>query len=97
MDKIQKEHIKIFAQKIKDKLRELKNSTAIECWICRTKTNQWICLIPENGTDDLGFGNNGEKMRIAFAPVCNEHDLNDTNVKAEILKMLKIRIQTLKN
>jgi len=92
-----KEHIKIFAQKISEKLLELKNSAAIECWICGVKTSHWICMLPKNGTDDLGFGVSGEKMRVAFAPVCEHHDLDATNVKAQLVQNLSLRIQILKN
>lgn len=93
----EKKKIELFRQKVQVKIEELKNNLC-DCWICREETNHWIVLMPENSTDGLGLGSNNIGMtRIAFAPVCEEHDLEDIDIKEKLVKVLKIKIQTLSN
>jgi len=98
MDDFEREHLRLFAQKIKDKIEELKNITG-DCWICDKKTNFWIALLPEKEPDDLGIGiaTGSAKTRVAFAPVCKEHNLEDYNIKKKLSFVLSIKAQKLKN
>ena len=86
-----------FAEKIDAKIKELRNITD-DCWICQKPTNYWISMLPKDEPDDLGLGMPAEgKARVAFAPVCQEHDLDATNIKAQLIAVLKIKAQKLKN
>ena len=98
MDDFEREQIRLFAQKIKDKVEELKNITG-DCWICDKQTNFWIALLPEKEPDDLGLGiaTGPAKTRVAFAPICKEHDLEDYETKKRLSWTLSIKGQKLKN
>jgi len=97
MNAKEEKQIKLFRQKVQAKQEELKNNPCA-CWLCRKATNHWITLIPENGTDDLGLGCNISGMaRIVFAPVCEEHDLEDIDIKEQLVEVLKIKTQALSN
>ncbi len=93
----EKKKIECFRQKVQARIEKLKNNPCA-CWLCRKETNHWIVLMPENGPGDLGLGCNTSGMtRIAFVPVCEEHDLEDIDIKEQLVKVLKIKIQTLSN
>lgn len=85
------------AERINAKIKELRNITD-DCWICKQPTNYWIAILPENEPDDLDLGMPQDgKSRIAFAPVCKEHDYNDTYIRRQLVNVLKIKAQKLKN
>jgi len=85
------------AERINAKVKELQNITD-NCWVCQIPTNNWIAILPETEPDGLNLGVPAEgKSRIAFAPVCKEHDYDDTYIKRQLVKVLKIKAQKLKN
>ena len=94
----EKEQIRLFVQTINNKIKELKSITS-DCWVCGEKTNFWIALIPEKEPDDLGIGiaTGASKTRVAFAPVCEKHDLKAVNTRAKLIEVLRIKGQILKN
>lgn len=96
MNEFEKQQIKEFAKKVNDKIEELKNLTS-DCWVCEQKTNSWVCIMPEYDEDGLGFGSQEGKTRVVFAPVCKEHDLESTNIKAKLIEVMKIKAMKLKN
>lgn len=89
--------LKEVANRIKNQIDYLNQTKSAACWICGEEIKNWICLLPANGTDDLGFGTNEGKMRIAFIPVCKKHNLEDEEIIKELRHKLQIKAQTLKN
>ena len=75
---------------IKDKIEELNKTRVGTCWVCDEKVQNWIVLLPDQ-YDGLGFGSTGDKTRIAFVPICSEHDISDPDIIHIIRERLEIK------
>ena len=91
------EDVRKFADTVKNKIEELNKTLDGNCWLCKKRIKNWICLIPKYDPDDLGFGSNGNKARLAFIPLCPEHDTEDPDIIKQLQKILVIKNQELKN
>jgi len=91
------EEIRKIAESINNKIEKLNKTLDSNCWLCHTSVRNWVCLFPKNGIDDLGFGSNDNKTRMAFVPLCDDHDISDQDIIEELQRILVIKNQMLKN
>lgn len=83
-------------ERLREALEQLNGTREGKCWICDAITDNWGVLFPER-IDGLGLGVEGEATRLAFFPVCPEHNLNDDENGDLIIHKFAVLRKTLVN
>jgi len=95
MDSEQEEQLNRFLAKLK-KVIDILDEREDKCLICEKKTFRHLAIF--GGTadgSDLGLGVPKEGFRYGIAPICEEHDLTDPDIKRQV--RISIEIKALAN
>jgi len=92
------EDMERFRDAIENKLATLNGKVEGACFICGETVNYWGVVVPDGDADALGFGSKDENTaRVAFFPVCKEHDVEDITNKAKIRDALILKKKMMSN
>ncbi len=81
-----------FIKTISERIEKLNKTREGICWLCGFPIKNWGVLLPQDTSDDLGFGSKDENTaRIVFFPVCSIHDICEKENKEKIIRTLILK------
>ncbi len=101
MKKVSASSAQEFVEHVAKALTEL-NDREGHCWVCNKTTNFWIIVMPDPDDPTMSLGEieappGKSGVRIAFAPVCPEHDADSKEVRRQVIHKLRTLRSTITN